>query len=178
MKPFPSVCNAFVLFFLFFHSIVVNGQTASVEAMTNERMGKVLRQEVGSLEGNEGNWQFIYGDQLVMVITDESANRMRIFAPIVEEKDLTNGHMKRMLEANFHSALDAKYCMYEGFAIAVFTHPLRELTSEQLIDATRQVVNLAVTFGTTYQSTDLIFAPRIPEGDVPPRLNKKPAKKS
>ena len=65
--------------------------------------------------------------------------------------------MSRMLRANFHSALDAKYSVYEGFVVSVFTHPLRELTESQLLDAMRQVAKLAETYGTTYSSTGLIF---------------------
>jgi len=163
---------------LFFFLFMMGSAHAQTKEMTNERMGTILKQEIGEVEGSAGSWQFIYGDHLVMVITDEAANRMRIFSPIIEEKDLEPGQYKEMLEANFHSALDAKYCLYEGFAIAVFTHPLRELSKHQLIDAARQVVNLAATFGTAYQSTGLIFSPRAEEEGESPKVNQKPKKKS
>jgi len=65
--------------------------------------------------------------------------------------------MKRMLEANFHSALDAKYSLYEGFVIGIYTHPLEELEETQMIDALKQVVNLSKNFGTSYTSTDMMF---------------------
>lgn len=148
--------------------------------MSNERMGKVLEEEVGELNGGSGAWQFVYGEQPVVVVTDEAANRMRIFSPVVEEGDLEAGQMKKMLEANFHSALDAKYSLYEGFVVSVFTHPLRELTDEQLIDAARQVVVLARTFGTTYQSTDIIFSPDLKQegAEKEKKVNEKPKKKS
>ena len=149
----------------------------SREEMTPRRLGKILTKEVGKMEGEEGAWQFVYAGHPVLVITDETANRMRIFSPIVEEKDLEFVHYQKMLEANFHSALDAKYCLYEGYVVSVFTHPLRELTSEQLVDAARQVVILADTFGTTYQSTDLIFSPGQGE-EEDKRVNEKPRKKS
>lgn len=170
--------SSFLFFLFFFIGLGANyAQTGSKE-MTNERMGTILKQEIGEVEGSAGSWQFIYGDHLVMVITDEAANRMRIFSPILEEKDLEPDQYKKMLEANFHTALDAKYCLYEGFAIAVFTHPLRELSKHQLIDATSQVVNLAATFGTAYQSTGLIFSPRTKEEGEAPKVNEKPKKKS
>ena len=90
-------------------------------------------------------------------LTDERNNRMRVFTPIVEEEAASATQMSRMLRANFHSALDAKYSVYEGFVVSVFTHPLRELTESQLLDAMRQVAKLAETYGTTYSSTGLIF---------------------
>ena len=98
-----------------------------------------------------------FNDHILLVITDERNNRMRVFTPIVEEGDASPAQMARMLKANFHSALDAKYSIYEGFVVSVFTHPLRELTESQLLDAMRQVAKLAETYGTTYSSTDLIF---------------------
>ena len=84
-----------------------------------------------------------------------------------------------MLEANFHSALDAKYSMFEGFVISVYTHPLRELTRDQFVDAMGQVVNLAQNFGTTYSSTSLIFGgenseEKTEEKKKEERTNKKP----
>jgi len=62
-----------------------------------------------------------------------------------------------LLEANFDRALDAKYCLYEGFVCSVFTHPLKELQDHQFVDALQQVVNLANNYGTTFTSTDFVF---------------------
>ena len=39
----------------------------------------------------------------------------------------------------------------------VFIHPLKALSEEQVIDAMSQVYYGAMTFGTTYSSTDLVF---------------------
>ena len=82
---------------------------------------------------------------------------MRIFTPILEEHELKVGQMKKMLEANFHAALDAKYSLYEGFVIGVYTHPLLELDEKQMESAMTQVVNLSKNFGTSYTSTDVFF---------------------
>ena len=157
------------------------GQTDSIAGMSNAVMEKVLKSEVGNIEGDLGNWQFIYGGQVLFILTDEPHNRMRIFSPFLEEKDLEEGALKKMMEANFHSALDAKYCLYEGFAISVFTHPLRELTRKQFVDALKQVANLAHTFGSTYSSTDIIFGggnqgEDVPDEEKDKKINKKPGK--
>ena len=110
---------------------------------------------------------------------------MRIFTPIGAEEDLEVGQQKIMLEANFHSALDAKYSLYNGFIVSVYTHPLQELTVEQLTDALSQVVILANNFGGSYSSTDLLFGPSQSEEPVPEeeeyldkRVNQKPSKKN
>ena len=82
---------------------------------------------------------------------------MRIFTFVTEASELEGEQVKSMLKANFHSALDAKYALSDGFVISVFTHPLKELTEGQAIDALKQVVMLAYTFGTTYTSTGWVF---------------------
>lgn len=141
-------------------------------------MGKIIEKEAFEVEGSLGNWQLIYGQRLLYIITDENANRMRIFTPIIEEKKLQEGQLKKMLEANFHSALDAKYCLYEGLVISVYTHPLKELQTDQFIDAMQQIVTLADTFGGSYSSTSVIFNPggeeATEEENKEDRINKKP----
>jgi len=127
------------------------------QSMTNEHMEEILKSEVEELQGQAGAWQFVYGQHIIFILTDEANNRMRIFSPIKEDTALEDGQMKKMLEANFHSALDAKYSLYNGFVVSVYTHPLGELQKEQFIDALRQVANLAANFGTSYNSTELIF---------------------
>lgn len=133
------------------------GAGFSQKEMNNDRLEKILREEVERIEGEAGSWMVYYGERLLLVMTDEASNRMRVFTPITEQRRIGAEETGRMLEANFHSALDAKYGFYEGFVVSVFTHPLAELTKKQLIDALRQVVTLADTFGTSYSSSNLIF---------------------
>ena len=65
--------------------------------------------------------------------------------------------LKKMMEANFDRALDAKYALSNGVLWSVYVHPLKELQKEQLIDALYQVKNLVNNYGTTYNSADFIF---------------------
>lgn len=143
--------------------------------MDNKQMAKIFSETVDRIDGEKGAWQLTYKDRILLVLTDEPNNRMRIFTPIVEEGEIEATEMRNMLQANFHSALDAKYSIYNGLVISVFTHPLRELTEIQLKDALLQVVNLANTFGTTYSSTDLIFAPGQGQ-EKEKRINESPTK--
>lgn len=142
---------------LIFCSLFCCSEVFAQDKMSNKKMEKELKKVSQELEGESGNWQILYNDFPLFVLTDESSNRMRIFTPIIEEVELKVGQMKKMLEANFHSALDAKYSLYEGFVIGIYTHPLEELDEKQMIDALKQVVNLSKNFGTSYTSTDMMF---------------------
>lgn len=148
---------------------------AAQEVMNNNRLEKILRQEADKMEGQSGSWMLYYGERILLAFTDEPNNRMRIFTPIVDEEKLTPAQMALMLKANFHSALDAKYAVYEGFVVSVFTHPLAELSEEQIADALRQVVRLADTFGESYSSTDLKFGIE-PEKETGKRINQSPSR--
>ena len=130
---------------------------APAQRMDNGKIEKILNKAEIQFEGEPGSWMAYFDDYILLVVTDEASNRMRIFTPITEEEEVSKIEMARMLRANFHSALDAKYSIYEGFVVSLFTHPLKELTEEQFLDAIAQVANLAKTFGTTYSSTELIF---------------------
>ncbi len=144
----------FILFFFF-----LNSQTGLfAQDLNNKELGKILVSESVIADGELGNWHCVFKEIPIFVLTDESANRLRIFTPILEEKELKIGQMKAMLEANFNSALDAKYSLYEGFVISVFTHPLRELSKEQVVNAMEQVINLSNTFGSTYSSLNAHFS--------------------
>lgn len=144
----------------------------SSEGMNNKKMEAIFKAEAEEIEGELGNWQMLYGGSLVFVLTDEKNNRMRIFTPVVEKTKLEEGQLEKMLEANFHSALDSKYSLYNGYVISVYTHPLKELHKDQLIDAMRQVVVLSRTFGDSYSSTGLIFG-----GGASEEEEEKPKKK-
>jgi hypothetical protein len=145
------------LTFLVFCSVFCLGDIVAQDKMSNKKIAKALNKVTQEVEGESGNWQVLYNDFPLFILTDESSNRMRIFTPIIEEMELKVGQMKRMLEANFHSALDAKYSLYEGFVIGIYTHPLQELDETQMVDAMKQVVNLSKNFGTSYTSTDMMF---------------------
>lgn len=145
-------------------------------SMDNEWIDEIFREKADRVEGEKGVWQVHLGERILLVITDESNNRMRIFTPILEEKDMEAGDLNKMLEANFHSALDAKYGLYNEFVVSLFTHPLRELTKPQLIDAMYQVANLANSYGTTFSSTELIFGGGAEGEDEEKRINQSPRK--
>ena len=127
------------------------------QEMNNLKLGEIIQMMGDSVEGQSGAWQFMYEDRMMIVITDEGFNRMRIISPIIEVQELTSEYLHKALIANFHTALDVKYAISDEVMWSVFLHPLKELSGSQFRDAVRQVYNAADSFGTTFSSTDLVF---------------------
>ncbi len=132
-------------------------QEPARQAMNNQRLQTILDRIAGEVGGRPGFWEFTVHGYKVSVITDERANRMRIIVPIVKAEDIGSEQMKRMMQANFDSALDARYSIARGVLWSAFIHPLSELSERQFIDGLAQTVNLAGTFGDSYSSGALIF---------------------
>ena len=82
---------------------------------------------------------------------------MRIISPISQVSDIEELQIKKCLEANFHSALDAKYAISDEIIWSTFIHPLKELTKDQVISAISQVYSCNRTFGGSYSSGLLSF---------------------
>ena len=144
-----------IVAFMFF-----NCNKTLAQKMNNEELGKIIYVMADSLRGTAGNWQFVIKDRLLLCVTDESNNRMRIMSPIIEQKKLAYTDMLKVMEANFHTALDVKYAISNDLLWSVFIHPLGELTKEQVVDAIEQVYVAALTYGSTYNSTGLSFPDR------------------
>lgn len=102
-------------------------------------------------------WQFQGQGFPMFIQTQENVNRMRIVAYIAEEPELEPEELQRLLEANYHSALDARYALTEGDLVSVFIHPLRELTLAQFVLSLYQTIHCAETWGTTYSGGTLVF---------------------
>ncbi len=127
------------------------------QSMDNEKLEKAIYIVADSVKGVSGNWQFAVRDRLLICITDKNNNRMRIMTPIIEQKKLAYTDMLKLMEANFHTALDVKYAITNGVLWSVFIHPLKELSEEQVLRAIEQVYTAAHTYGSTYNSTGLTF---------------------
>jgi len=128
--------------------------------MDNSALEKVIYVVADSVKGQAGNWQFAVRDRLLICISDTNNNRMRIMTPIIEQKKLAYTDMLKLMEANFHTALDVKYAITDGFLWSVFIHPLKELSKEQVLRAIEQVYTAAHTYGSSYNSTGLTFPNR------------------
>ncbi|GIW78678.1 MAG: hypothetical protein KatS3mg105_0485 [Gemmatales bacterium] len=106
-------------------------------------------------------WHFRAAGLPILIQTQENANRMRIVAFIAEAAELQGGELLQMLQANYHTTLDARYAVTDdGHIVAAFLHPLAELSADQFADGLIQVFNCAVSFGTDYTAGSLIFGER------------------
>lgn len=125
--------------------------------MSNERLGTLIRKIDDDAEGQSGFWRFTVAQRELLVITDENANRMRILTGVIEVKDLEEGRLTRLMQANFDSALDARYAIARGVLWSAFLHPLSTLYEQDFVSGVAQVVNLADTYGSTYSSGAITF---------------------
>lgn len=95
-------------------------------------------------------FEFTIDDIPVLIVTDVRANRMRAMVPIRSSKGMNAEELMRVMQANFDSALDARYAVANGRLWGVFIHPFVELEKDQLISGLAQTVNIAKTYGTLY----------------------------
>jgi hypothetical protein len=130
------------------------------EGMNNARLDQLIRQIEGiegDIEGQAGAWRFAFEGFQVYILTDETADRMRIMVPIIEIKDLDQAALLRLMQANFDSALDARYAITQEVLWSAFLHPLATLAEEEFSAGFVQTVTLAATYGTSYSSGALKF---------------------
>lgn len=140
-----------------FMGLLLSTFSSHAQDMTIQKMDKVIKTVADSVIGDGGIWQFKYEESYMMIVTDEKYNRMRIISPIIGLEKLDKEELIKILEANYHSVLDAKYALADDILWSVFIHPLKELSENQFINALSQVHNAAITFGSTYSSTGLLF---------------------
>ena len=139
-------------------SLEIEPMVSGPEAMTNDRLGTLIDKIGNDVRFNDRNiWEFSVVDVPVRVITDEKADRMRIVVAVDTASNLTPSLMERLMQANFDSALDARYAVAQGVVWATYIHPLSALNDRQFISGVGQTVNLARNFGTTFSSGALLF---------------------
>ena len=127
-------------------------------AMTQESLESILRSIAPEAKGVPGALGFAVSGVQMECISDVKHDRMRLVAVITSVSNLTSEQVGRILEANFHTALDARYATSQGYLYAAFIHPLSPLTEQELRSAVAQISTLATNFGTTYSSGGLVFA--------------------
>ena len=170
---FATTLIAFVLaFFLNVEIIAQNDEAPEEETplaeripgdpMTLERLEAIIMilDADAQRTGNGFTFRIDAGQARVIttiVVTDPAADRMRILVAIAEETVLSGDRMKRILQANFDSALDARYAIAQGVLWSTFIHPLSSLGDEEFLSGLSQTVTLAVTFGSTYSSGAMVF---------------------
>jgi hypothetical protein len=125
--------------------------------MTPERLAAILRAIDPDMQQSGTVFQFTIEDVPVMVIIDPGADRMRAMVPIRAADRLEATELMRLLQANFDSALDARYAVAQGRLWGVYIHPLTPLRRAQLLSGLAQTVNVALTYGETYSGGAALF---------------------
>ena len=118
--------------------------------MTPVRLGRILTALDPSARFTGNGWEIVIEDVPVLIVFDPLADRMRAMVPVRGAEAMTEEELMRVLQANFDSALDARYAVANGRLWTVFLHPLRSLERDQLISGIGQAVNAATTYGTLY----------------------------
>lgn len=127
------------------------------EPMNLERLHELLLRIDPALERDNNVWQFRLRDRLMITVADANADRMRIMSPVIESSQLDETLMFRLLQANFDSALDARYAVANDVLWSVFIHPLSPLDEQQLSSGVYQTFTAATTFGTLFSSGMFIY---------------------
>ncbi|MBL4851839.1 MAG: hypothetical protein JKY90_06115 [Gammaproteobacteria bacterium] len=125
--------------------------------MTNERIATLIEKLDGDAQGKPGFWLINLDEFEIYVITDERAGRMRAMVPILPAAEVEPEMLQRLMQANFDSALDARYAIANDTLWAAFVHPLGNLSDDLFFSGVAQSVNLAATYGTTYSSGAVVF---------------------
>lgn len=125
--------------------------------MTLDRIDHVIATEGTNVKRENGYWEAEIDGVRLAVVTDVNADRMRIITPITDVDRLPEGALHLLLEANYHSALDARYAINAEVVYGAYIHPLSPLDEAELKSALHQVASLYNTFGSTFSSGELIF---------------------
>jgi len=137
--------------------LLCNWSIAGAAEMTQDEMEKIVVDAVDVIEHNPGRIIFSYKKVKMVLISDVKHDRMRIITPIIEYSALTLEQTDKIMEANFHKALDARYASSNDVLYSAYIHPMSPLTRNELTDALDQVAALALTFGSSYSSGTLSF---------------------
>lgn len=162
--PMRTGILALILWLGAMHSAAADDPRAGDRSpMTEEYLASLVRSMAPAAAGIEGALTFRFSGVEIRCISDTEHDRMRLIAVITPVSKLTGEQIGRILEANFHTALDARYATSQGNLYAAFLHPLSALTEVELRSAVSQVANLVRTFGATYSSGELVYR----SGDTP-----------
>lgn len=125
--------------------------------MTLDRLGEIIFGLDENAQTNGNVFQMTVEEVPVLIVTDPIMDRMRAMVPIRSTEGLTSEEIARMMQANFDSALDARYAIAQGRLWSAFIHPLSPLEKNQFISGLGQVVNLAKTYGSLYTGGAMTF---------------------
>ncbi|MGY8796064.1 MAG: hypothetical protein ACKVJN_13255 [Woeseiales bacterium] len=130
---------------------------AQAEAMTAERLSALILSVDEDAQLNDTVWFFHVAELETAVIYDIAADRMRIVMPIGSTDGISNDELIRVMQANYDSALDARYAIANEQMWGVYIHPLSELSDDEFLTALGETANIVISYGTSYSSGLFMF---------------------
>ncbi len=125
--------------------------------MTMARLAAIVQRLDPDVVARGPAMEFTLDGIPVIVVADARADRMRAMVPIASAEGLSEADLMRMMQANFDSALDARYAVANGRLWGVFIHPLSPLKQDQFLSGLVQTVTVARTYGTAYSGGGAVF---------------------
>lgn len=125
--------------------------------MTLNRMGSILLAVDPDAKVSSNAIEMTIEGIPVIVIADAVADRMRAMVPIRSADGMSQAELLRVMQANFDSALDARYAIAQGRLWGAYIHPLSPLKKDQLLSALVQTINVARTYGQAYSGGAQVF---------------------
>ena len=126
-------------------------------SMTAERLAQIVLEIDPEAQLIRNTMELTVEDIPILLVVSPVANRMRAMVPISSADALTQEDMARVLQANFDSALDARYAIAQGKLLSVFIHPLSSLERDQFLSGLVQTINVARTYGQSYSGGATLF---------------------
>ena len=138
--------------------MLLTSSVAAQEApMTVERLSEIVLDIDPDAALTPNGLELTLEDIPLLIVVAPEADRMRAMVSIASAEDVTPEEMLRMMQANFDTALDARYAVAQGRVWGVFIHPLAALEREQLLSGLAQTVNLARSYGSLYTGGANVF---------------------
>ncbi len=100
---------------------------------------------------------FTIDEVTVTLVFDVHADRMRLFSQVIPSDTLSSRTLQRVMQANFDTALDARYAIAQGVLWSTYMHRLTTLTQDDFVSGLAQTVTLVKTYGTTFSSGAMSF---------------------
>ena len=125
--------------------------------MTLSRMAEIVFGLDPEAQSSGESFQMTIEDVPILIVTDPSADRMRAMVPIRSAQGMSDEELMRVMQANFDTALDARYAVAQGRLWSTYIHPFAALEKDQFISGLGQTVNLARTYGTLFTGGALSF---------------------
>lgn len=130
---------------------------SSDDAMTIDRIETIIKRLDEDSERNGNSILFSFAERQILLVSDPEADRMRIMIPVNDAAALDPEELMRLMQANFDSALDARYAIANGTLWSTFLHRLSTLTEIDFLSGIGQTINTADSFGTSYSSGEFVF---------------------